>query len=129
MLLDAERGRPIELDALVTVVHELGQRTGVATPNIDALLGLTRLLRPVARALSGGQRLELVGAQDGPLIGLLDEHGHALVGLEAVGRHGPLLAPRRPSGSTTSKRRTTLKFSSRRPSFSPRSTGVEWRRS
>ena len=43
MLLDAERGRPIELDAIVTVVHELGKRTGVATPNIDALLGLTRL--------------------------------------------------------------------------------------
>jgi 2-dehydropantoate 2-reductase len=43
MLLDAERNRPIELDAIVTVVHELGKRTGVATPNIDALLGLTRL--------------------------------------------------------------------------------------
>lgn len=43
MLLDAERGRPIELDAIVTAVHELGRRTGVATPNIDALLGLTRL--------------------------------------------------------------------------------------
>jgi len=43
MLLDAERGRPIELDAIVTVVHELGKRTGVATPSIDALLGLTRL--------------------------------------------------------------------------------------
>jgi 2-dehydropantoate 2-reductase len=43
MLVDVERGRPIELDAIVTVVHELGRRTGVATPNIDALLGLTRL--------------------------------------------------------------------------------------
>jgi 2-dehydropantoate 2-reductase len=43
MLQDAERGRPIELDAIVTAVHELGKRTGVATPNIDALLGLTRL--------------------------------------------------------------------------------------
>jgi 2-dehydropantoate 2-reductase len=43
MLVDAERGRPIELDAIVTAVHELGQRTGVATPSIDALLGLTRL--------------------------------------------------------------------------------------
>jgi 2-dehydropantoate 2-reductase len=43
MLQDAERGRPIELDALVTAVRELGQRTGVATPYIDALLGLTRL--------------------------------------------------------------------------------------
>jgi 2-dehydropantoate 2-reductase len=43
MLQDAERGRPIELDALVTAVCELGRRTGVATPYIDALLGLTRL--------------------------------------------------------------------------------------
>jgi 2-dehydropantoate 2-reductase len=43
MLVDAERGKPIELDAIVTAVHELGRRTGVATPNIDALLGLTRL--------------------------------------------------------------------------------------
>jgi len=43
MLVDAERGKPIELDALVTAVHELGQRTGVPTPHIDALLGLTRL--------------------------------------------------------------------------------------
>jgi 2-dehydropantoate 2-reductase len=43
MLVDAERGRPIELDALVTAVHELGRRTGVATPFIDGLLGLTRL--------------------------------------------------------------------------------------
>jgi 2-dehydropantoate 2-reductase len=43
MLVDAERGRPIELDALVTSVQELGKRTGVATPYIDALLGLTRL--------------------------------------------------------------------------------------
>jgi 2-dehydropantoate 2-reductase len=43
MLLDAERGRPLELDAIVTAVHELGTRNGVPTPNIDALLGLTRL--------------------------------------------------------------------------------------
>jgi 2-dehydropantoate 2-reductase len=43
MLVDAERGKSIELDAIVTAVHELGRRTGVATPNIDALLGLTRL--------------------------------------------------------------------------------------
>jgi len=43
MLVDVERGKPIELDAIVTAVHELGRRTGVSTPNIDALLGLTRL--------------------------------------------------------------------------------------
>ena len=43
MLQDVEAGRGIELDALVTVVHEIAQRVGVATPMIDALLGLARL--------------------------------------------------------------------------------------
>lgn len=43
MLQDVQAGRPIELDALVGVVQEMGRRLGVATPNIDALLGLTRL--------------------------------------------------------------------------------------
>lgn len=43
MLLDTERNKPIELDAIVTAVHELGQRLQIATPTIDALLGLTRL--------------------------------------------------------------------------------------
>ena len=43
MLQDVEAGRPIELDALVTVVQEIAQRVGVATPNINALLGLARL--------------------------------------------------------------------------------------
>ncbi len=43
MLQDAEAGRPIELDALVGAVRELGQAVGVPTPNTDALLGLTRV--------------------------------------------------------------------------------------
>jgi 2-dehydropantoate 2-reductase len=43
MLQDVEAGRPIELDSIVTAVHEIGQRLGLATPNIGALLGLTRL--------------------------------------------------------------------------------------
>ena len=43
MLQDVEAQRPIELDALVSVVREIGQRVSVPTPNIDALLGLTRL--------------------------------------------------------------------------------------
>ena len=43
MLQDVQAGKPVELDALVTVVRELGQRTGVATPFTDALLGLARL--------------------------------------------------------------------------------------
>ena len=43
MLQDAEAGRPLELDSIVGAVREIGQRVGVATPHIDALLGLTRL--------------------------------------------------------------------------------------
>lgn len=43
MLQDVEAGRPVELDALVTVVQELGALTRVATPNTDILLGLARL--------------------------------------------------------------------------------------
>jgi 2-dehydropantoate 2-reductase len=47
MLQDVEAGRTIELDAIVTAVHEIGRRVGVPTPNIDALLGLTRLFARV----------------------------------------------------------------------------------
>jgi 2-dehydropantoate 2-reductase len=44
MLQDALAGRALELDALVASVREIGVRLGVPTPNIDALLGLTRLM-------------------------------------------------------------------------------------
>jgi 2-dehydropantoate 2-reductase len=43
MLQDVEAGRPLEIDALVTVVREIAQRVDVATPGLDALLGLARL--------------------------------------------------------------------------------------
>jgi 2-dehydropantoate 2-reductase len=43
MLQDVEAGKAVELDALVTVVKELGALTGVETPFTDALLGLARL--------------------------------------------------------------------------------------
>jgi 2-dehydropantoate 2-reductase len=43
MLQDVEARRPIELDAIVGAVHEIGRRVGVATPNVDALFGLARL--------------------------------------------------------------------------------------
>ena len=43
MLQDVEAGKPVELDALVGVVRELGQLTGVVTPLTDALLGLARV--------------------------------------------------------------------------------------
>lgn len=43
MLQDVEAGRAVELDALVSVVQEIGRLTGVPTPFTDALLGLSRL--------------------------------------------------------------------------------------
>ncbi|MDR0226169.1 MAG: 2-dehydropantoate 2-reductase [Burkholderiaceae bacterium] len=43
MLQDVEAGKPVELDAIVGAVRELGQLCGVATPFTDALLGLARL--------------------------------------------------------------------------------------
>lgn len=43
MLADVEAGRPIELDALVGAVAEMGRLTGVPTPAIDSLFGLARL--------------------------------------------------------------------------------------
>jgi 2-dehydropantoate 2-reductase len=42
MLQDLERGRSLEIDALVTAVQELGRLTGVATPVIDAVLALVQ---------------------------------------------------------------------------------------
>jgi 2-dehydropantoate 2-reductase len=43
MLQDVEAGKAVEIDALVTVVKEMGAMTGVTTPFTDALLGLSRL--------------------------------------------------------------------------------------
>ena len=43
MLQDAEAGKPLEIDALVGAVQEIGQHVGIATPTIDSLLGLVRL--------------------------------------------------------------------------------------
>jgi len=44
MLQDVELGRPIELEALVGSVLELGRITETPTPNIDAVYALTSLL-------------------------------------------------------------------------------------
>jgi 2-dehydropantoate 2-reductase len=53
MLQDLELGRPLEIDALVTAVQELGRLTGVATPTIDTVLGLVRQRATVAGCYSG----------------------------------------------------------------------------
>lgn len=53
MLQDFERGRPMEIDALVAAVAELGQLTSVETPTLDTVLGLVR------------QRARIAGCYDG----------------------------------------------------------------
>jgi len=50
MLRDIEEGRPLELDALVGAVVELGELTGTPTPAIGAIYACTSLL---VRTLSG----------------------------------------------------------------------------
>jgi len=42
MLQDLERGRPMEIDALVTAVQEMGRLVGVTTPAIDTVLALVQ---------------------------------------------------------------------------------------
>lgn len=43
MLQDLERGRPMEIDALVAVVQEMGRLVGAPTPTIDIVLPLVSL--------------------------------------------------------------------------------------
>ncbi len=49
MLQDLDAGRPMEIDALVGSVQELGRLTGTPTPTIDTVLALVRL-----RAMTSG---------------------------------------------------------------------------
>jgi 2-dehydropantoate 2-reductase len=44
MLQDVEHGKPVEIDALLTVTREIGLLVGVSTPVIDAVSGLAHLL-------------------------------------------------------------------------------------
>ena len=50
MLQDLERGRSLEIDALVGPVQELGRLTAVRTPMVDAVLAL---IKERARGLKG----------------------------------------------------------------------------
>ncbi|MCH8467767.1 MAG: oxidoreductase, partial [Roseinatronobacter sp.] len=43
MLQDLDAGRPMEIDALVSAVQELGHLTQTPTPTIDTVLALIRL--------------------------------------------------------------------------------------
>ena len=44
MLQDVEAGRPIELEALLGAPREIARARGMATPAMDRLYGVTRLM-------------------------------------------------------------------------------------
>ena len=44
MLQDVEAGRPVELEALLGAPREIARRNGIATPALDRLYGVTRLM-------------------------------------------------------------------------------------
>ncbi|HEY0525120.1 MAG TPA: 2-dehydropantoate 2-reductase [Stellaceae bacterium] len=48
MLQDLERGRPMEIDPLVSVVQEMGRLVGVPTPTLDTVLALVRQRAKIA---------------------------------------------------------------------------------
>jgi 2-dehydropantoate 2-reductase len=54
MLQDLEKGRPMEIDALITAVQELGRVVDVPTPTIDTVLPLVQLRARVAGCYGGG---------------------------------------------------------------------------
>jgi len=60
MLQDVERGRALELDALLGTVVELARMTGTPTPRIDAIYACTSLLARTLEARHG--RLEIQSA-------------------------------------------------------------------
>jgi len=48
MLQDLERGRPMEIDPLVSVVQEMGRLVGAPTPTLDTVLALVRQRAKIA---------------------------------------------------------------------------------
>ncbi|MCS3724982.1 2-dehydropantoate 2-reductase [Bradyrhizobium betae] len=53
MLQDLERGRPMEIDPLVTVVQEMGRLTGIPTPALDSVLAMVTQRARVAGLYDG----------------------------------------------------------------------------
>ena len=58
MLQDVEHGRPLELEALVGAVIELGRLTGTPTPHIDSVYACTRLLAQTIADAKGTLKIE-----------------------------------------------------------------------
>ena len=66
MLQDIEHGRAIEIDALLGSVIELARLANVATPHLDAVYAVTKLLGETVVRSGGG--LSLTPPADSELI-------------------------------------------------------------
>jgi 2-dehydropantoate 2-reductase len=53
MLQDLERGRPMEIDALVSAVSEMGRMTGTPTPNLNGVLAMVKMRARLAGCYDG----------------------------------------------------------------------------
>jgi 2-dehydropantoate 2-reductase len=58
MLQDLERGRPMEIDPLVSVVQEMARLTGIATPALDTVLALVAQRATLAGLYGTGRPME-----------------------------------------------------------------------
>jgi 2-dehydropantoate 2-reductase len=58
MLQDVESGKPLELEALVGAVVELGRLTETPTPHIDAVYACASLLAKTLADQNGSLRIE-----------------------------------------------------------------------
>ena len=56
MLQDLERGRPMEIDPLVSVVQEMGRLTQTPTPALDTVLALVAQRAGIAGLYEGNVR-------------------------------------------------------------------------
>jgi 2-dehydropantoate 2-reductase len=63
MLQDLERGRPLEIDALVTAVQELGRLVEVPTPTLDTVLALIQHRAEALQLYERPATVELAGAE------------------------------------------------------------------
>jgi 2-dehydropantoate 2-reductase len=63
MLQDLEAGRPMEIDALVGSIVELGRVTQVATPHIDAIFATISLLAKTVGEQHGRMRIDTQTSQ------------------------------------------------------------------
>ena len=68
MLQDLEAGRPMEIEAVVGAVVELGERLGVPMPATRAVYACAKMLDEKRRMRSDRQRMRVIDEHQQPLV-------------------------------------------------------------